>query len=138
MNKGTFERRTHAGYEGATDMRDKGELFGVHNLFRYWPGGYVKDNVSRNPNVAYILLQRVRDAEDQFRQDMIEAEYEDESDDEVCGQLTALTSRMTVSLQHAASATSAGKPRQPSRRRLVCSASSYRTAARRRATAMMF
>lgn len=45
MNQGTFERRTHAGYEGATAMRDKGELFGVHNMFRYWPEGYVKGNV---------------------------------------------------------------------------------------------
>lgn len=45
MNQGTFERRTHAGYEGATDRRDKGELFGIHNLFRYWPQGYVKGNV---------------------------------------------------------------------------------------------
>ncbi|GMK54007.1 hypothetical protein CspeluHIS016_0105930 [Cutaneotrichosporon spelunceum] len=71
MNQGTFERRTHAGYEGATDMRDQGELFGVHNLFRYWPGGYVKDN-----------LNRIREDEDQFRLDMIEAEYENESDDE--------------------------------------------------------
>ncbi len=49
MNKGTFERRTHAGFEGATRMRDKGELFGIHNLFRYWPGGYVKDNVRAVP-----------------------------------------------------------------------------------------
>ncbi|BEJ04866.1 hypothetical protein CcaverHIS641_0206830 [Cutaneotrichosporon cavernicola] len=71
MNQGTFERRTHAGYEGATDMRNQGELFGVHNLFRYWPGGYVKDN-----------LNRIREDEDQFRLDMIEAEYEDETDDE--------------------------------------------------------
>ncbi|BEJ12218.1 hypothetical protein CspHIS471_0206780 [Cutaneotrichosporon sp. HIS471] len=71
MNQGTFERRTHAGYEGATDMRNQGELFGVHNLFRYWPGGYVTDN-----------LNRIREDEDQFRQDMIEAEYEDETDDE--------------------------------------------------------
>lgn len=45
MNQGTFERRTHAGFEGATHIRDKGELFGVHNLFQYRPSGYVKGNV---------------------------------------------------------------------------------------------
>ncbi|CAK9784569.1 unnamed protein product [Cutaneotrichosporon oleaginosum] len=82
MNKGTFERRTHAGYEGATDMSDKGELFGVHNLFRYWPGGYVKNN-----------LERVRQDEDRFRLDLIEAEYENDSGDEEDGVTAARRER---------------------------------------------
>jgi hypothetical protein len=46
LNDGTFERRTHKGFEGATAKADKGELFGVHNIFRYDPAGYVKGNVS--------------------------------------------------------------------------------------------
>lgn len=47
LNDGTFERRTHSGYEGAKELDDKGELFGVHNIFRFQPEGFVKQNVSR-------------------------------------------------------------------------------------------
>lgn len=45
MNDGTFERRTHTGYEGAIHKEDKGELFGVHNIFKFDPQGFVKGNV---------------------------------------------------------------------------------------------
>jgi hypothetical protein len=46
LNDGTFERRTHKGFEGGQTKSDKGDLFGVHNIFRYNADGFVKGNVS--------------------------------------------------------------------------------------------
>lgn len=43
LNDGTFERRTHEGVEG--DAGKKGELFGLKNIFRYCPEGFVAQNV---------------------------------------------------------------------------------------------
>lgn len=40
MNDATFERRTYEGSEG-----QKGELFGLKNIFRYRPEGFVTQNV---------------------------------------------------------------------------------------------
>ncbi|WVR06533.1 hypothetical protein IAU60_003564 [Kwoniella sp. DSM 27419] len=77
LNDGTFERRIHQGFDGARTAEDQGELFGIQNIFRFDPEGYV----SRN-------LERIRQAEDRFVQDLIEAEYKDseaedgESDEE--------------------------------------------------------
>ncbi|OCF35109.1 hypothetical protein I316_03149 [Kwoniella heveanensis BCC8398] len=77
LNDGTFERRIHQGYDGARTAADQAELFGVQNIFRFDPNGFVSNN-----------LERVRMAEDRFVQDLIEAEYNDsegendESDEE--------------------------------------------------------
>ncbi|WOO76804.1 DNA excision repair protein ERCC-6-like 2 [Vanrija pseudolonga] len=95
MNDGTFERRTHTGYEGAQHKEDKGELFGVHNIFKFDPQGFVKGN-----------LERIRLAEDQIRLDLIEGEYDeepevdgDESDDEMAKEVRA--QRRAKALKHA-------------------------------------
>lgn len=45
LNDGTFERRTHQGFEGGKNVEDQGELFGAHNIFRFDPEGFVSKNV---------------------------------------------------------------------------------------------
>ncbi|WVF69031.1 hypothetical protein IAT40_003805 [Kwoniella sp. CBS 6097] len=94
LNDGTFERRIHQGYDGARTTSDQGELFGVQNIFRFDPNGFVTDN-----------LERVRMAEDRFVQDLIEAEYndsegEDEESDEEGGR-TMKDERKARDLQRA-------------------------------------
>ncbi|KAK8858783.1 hypothetical protein IAR55_003013 [Kwoniella newhampshirensis] len=72
LNNGTFEPRIHQGFDGARNAEDQGELFGAHNIFRFDPKGFVSNN-----------LERVRLAEDQFVQDLIQAEFNDsENEDE--------------------------------------------------------
>ncbi|WWC62806.1 uncharacterized protein I303_105404 [Kwoniella dejecticola CBS 10117] len=72
LNDGTFESRIHQGFDGAKTAKDQGELFGIQNIFRFDPKGFVSQNI-----------ERVREAEDQFVQDLIEAEYNDsEAEDE--------------------------------------------------------
>ncbi|WWD18678.1 hypothetical protein CI109_103132 [Kwoniella shandongensis] len=72
LNDGTFEPRIHQGFDGARNAEDQGELFGAHNIFRFNPKGFVSNN-----------LERVRLAEDQFVQDLIQAEFNDsENEDE--------------------------------------------------------
>ncbi|OCF57032.1 hypothetical protein L486_05889 [Kwoniella mangroviensis CBS 10435] len=78
LNDGTFESRIHQGFDGARTEKDQGELFGIQNIFRFDPRGFVSRNI-----------ERVRQAEDRFVQDLIEAEYidsegedEDDSEDE--------------------------------------------------------
>ncbi|ORY30568.1 P-loop containing nucleoside triphosphate hydrolase protein [Naematelia encephala] len=70
LNQGTFERRIHQGYDGARDVEGQGELFGTHNIFKFNPNGFVSGN-----------LERVRLAEDQFVQDVIEAEFDSDDED---------------------------------------------------------
>ncbi|WWC70971.1 uncharacterized protein I206_104924 [Kwoniella pini CBS 10737] len=70
LNDGTFESRIHQGFDGAKTAEDQGELFGIQNIFRFDAKGFVSQNI-----------ERVRQAEDRFVQDLIEAEY-DESDGE--------------------------------------------------------
>nr|XP_019045400.1 hypothetical protein I302_05789 [Kwoniella bestiolae CBS 10118]OCF24330.1 hypothetical protein I302_05789 [Kwoniella bestiolae CBS 10118] len=72
LNDGTFESRIHQGFDGARTEKDQGELFGIQNIFRFDPRGFVSRNI-----------ERVRQAEDRFVQDLIEAEYNDsEAEDE--------------------------------------------------------
>ncbi|WRT67988.1 uncharacterized protein IL334_004963 [Kwoniella shivajii] len=66
LNDGTFESRMHQGFDGARTEADQGELFGIQNIFRFDPKGFVSKNI-----------ERIRQAEDRFVQDLIEAEYND-------------------------------------------------------------
>ncbi|EKC97407.1 hypothetical protein A1Q2_08330 [Trichosporon asahii var. asahii CBS 8904] len=69
LNYGTFEARMYTGVEGSP--LEKGELFGLKNIFRYRPEGFVVQN-----------LERVRLTEEQVRADLLAAEHEEESDDD--------------------------------------------------------
>ncbi|WWC88458.1 uncharacterized protein L201_003369 [Kwoniella dendrophila CBS 6074] len=71
LNDGTFESRIHQGFDGARSEEDQGELFGIQNIFRFDPRGFVSKNI-----------ERVRQAEDRFVQDLIEAEYNDSEDED--------------------------------------------------------
>jgi hypothetical protein len=51
LNDGTFESRIHQGFEGAKNKEDQGELFGIHNLLKFDPDGFVSKNVS----LGYLL-----------------------------------------------------------------------------------
>jgi hypothetical protein len=46
LNDGTFEARIHHGFDGAKTKKDQGELFGIHNLFKFNPAGFVPGNVN--------------------------------------------------------------------------------------------
>nr|XP_019012968.1 uncharacterized protein I206_02465 [Kwoniella pini CBS 10737]OCF51749.1 hypothetical protein I206_02465 [Kwoniella pini CBS 10737] len=88
LNDGTFESRIHQGFDGAKTAEDQGELFGIQNIFRFDAKGFVSQNVSQGILLQAYLgmlmiqqIERVRQAEDRFVQDLIEAEY-DESDGE--------------------------------------------------------
>lgn len=91
LNEGTFEHRLHQGMDRAKTTEEQGELFGVHNIFKFDPEGFVPGRVSRRQDrtsKAKWQIERVQKAQDKFVADLIEAEYEEEEegvedDDEV-------------------------------------------------------
>lgn len=50
LNDGTFERRTHKGVDGSSI--EQGDLFGLKNIFRYRPEGFIAQDV------GCLLLQK--------------------------------------------------------------------------------
>jgi len=62
---------------------EQGELFGTHNIFKFDPNGFVPGNVRASSGThADSQLEKVRVAEDRFVQDLIDAEYDSEEEDE--------------------------------------------------------
>ncbi|KAK1925843.1 P-loop containing nucleoside triphosphate hydrolase protein [Papiliotrema laurentii] len=69
LNEGTFESRIHQGIDRGRTVEEQGELFGTQNIFKFDPQGFVPGR-----------LERVRQAEDKFVQDLIDAEYGEDED----------------------------------------------------------